>query len=113
MGIKIIEPHIIMEVEPVRIFIMLGVFYLFMIFYQFFLEIKPDNENVAIIKETMKTVDESIPTSQLPIQKKIVQIVFSPLYFLEHSISYFGKAIFEFTYGFSMYIFNKIYNYLF
>ena len=102
-----------MELEPVRIFIILGVFYLFMILYQVFLEIKPENENVAIIRETMKTVDESIATSQLPIQKKIVQIVLSPFYFLQHAISYFGKSLFEFTYGFSMYIFNKIYNYLF
>lgn len=102
-----------MEIEPTRIFIMLGVFYLFMIFYQVFLEIKPHNENVAIIKETMQLVDESITTSKLPIQKRIVQILLSPIYFLENAISYFGKAAFNFTYGFSMYIFNKIYNYLF
>ena len=102
-----------MELDPVRIFIIFGVFYLFMIFYQLFLEIKPNNENVAIIKETMRNVDESAKTMQLPIQKRIVQIILSPIYFLENALSYFGKTMFTITHEFTMYIFNKIYNYLF
>lgn len=102
-----------MEIEPIRIFIVLGVFYLFMIFYQVFIEIKPNNENVAMIKETMRNVDESAKTMKLPIQKRIVQILLAPIYFLENSLSYFGRTIFDVTISIIKYLFNKAYNYLF
>lgn len=102
-----------MEIEPLRIFIVLGVFYLCMIFYQVFIEIKPDNENVATIKETMRNVDEYAKTMQLPIQKRIVQIILAPIHFIENALSYFGKVSFDIVSNLVAFLLNKTYNYLF